>query len=65
MKKIAVILSGCGSRDGSEIHEATLSLLAIDMNGLKYQCFAPNKNQTEVELNVIQLSQFTAGKLRA
>ncbi len=48
MKKIAVILSGCGSRDGSEIHEATLSLLAIDMNGLKYQCFAPNKNQTEV-----------------
>lgn len=48
MKKIAVILSGCGSRDGSEIHEATLSLLAIDMNGLKYQCFAPNRNQTEV-----------------
>ncbi len=48
MKKIAVILSGCGSRDGSEIHEATLSLLAIDMNGLNYQCFAPNKNQTEV-----------------
>ena len=48
MKRIAVILSGCGSRDGSEIHEATLSLLAIDMNGLKYQCFAPNKNQTEV-----------------
>ena len=48
MKNIAVILSGCGTRDGSEIHESTLSLLAIDMNGCKYQCFAPDRNQTEV-----------------
>ncbi|MCF0207245.1 MAG: isoprenoid biosynthesis glyoxalase ElbB, partial [Bacteroidales bacterium] len=48
MKKIAVILSGCGSRDGSEIHEATLSLLAISMHKCEYQCFAPNRNQTEV-----------------
>lgn len=48
MKKIAVILSGCGNRDGSEIHESTLSLLALDMNGLKYQCFAIDRNQTEV-----------------
>ena len=48
MKKIAVILSGCGTRDGSEIHESTLSLLAIDMNGCKYQCFALDRNQTEV-----------------
>jgi enhancing lycopene biosynthesis protein 2 len=48
MKKIAVILSGCGTRDGSEIHESTLSLLAIDMHGCKYQCFAPDRNQTEV-----------------
>ena len=47
MKKIAVILSGCGTRDGSEIHESTLSLLALDMNGCKYQCFAPDRNQTE------------------
>ena len=48
MKKIAVILSGCGTRDGSEIHESTLSLLAIDMHGCKYQCFAIDRNQTEV-----------------
>lgn len=29
MKKIGVILSGCGVYDGSEIHEAVLTLLAI------------------------------------
>ena len=27
MKKVAVILSGCGVYDGSEIHEAVLTLL--------------------------------------
>ncbi|HHU2144726.1 TPA: isoprenoid biosynthesis glyoxalase ElbB, partial [Escherichia coli] len=29
MKKIGVILSGCGVYDGSETHEAVLTLLAI------------------------------------
>ena len=43
MKNIAVILSGCGVKDGSEIHEATLLLLAIDKLGAKYTIFAPNK----------------------
>ena len=42
MKNIAVILSGCGVKDGSEIHEATLLLLAIDKLGAKYTVFAPN-----------------------
>ncbi len=42
MKNIAVILSGCGVKDGSEIHEATLLLLAIDKLGAKYTIFAPN-----------------------
>ncbi len=48
MKKIAVILSGCGVYDGSEIHEATFTLLAIAQNGGEYQCFAPNKSQMHV-----------------
>lgn len=48
MKNFAVILSGCGSRDGSEIHEATLLLLAISQQDAKYQCFAPNINQFHV-----------------
>lgn len=29
MKKVAVILSGCGVFDGAEIHEAVISLLAL------------------------------------
>ncbi len=48
MKKFAVILAGCGVFDGSEIHEATLTLLAIQKKGLEYQCFAPNIDQHHV-----------------
>ncbi len=47
-KKIAVILSGCGHKDGAEIHEATLTLLAIHKLGADYQCFAPNIPQHHV-----------------
>jgi enhancing lycopene biosynthesis protein 2 len=45
MKKIAVILAGCGVFDGSEINEVVLTLLHIEKNGFKYQCFAPNIQQ--------------------
>jgi enhancing lycopene biosynthesis protein 2 len=48
MKKIAVILSGCGVSDGSEIHEATLALLAIRKAGCDYSVFAPDREQTDV-----------------
>ncbi len=48
MKKVAVILSGCGVFDGSEIHEAVCTLLALDLAGAEYQCFAPNIPQTQV-----------------
>ncbi len=41
MKKIGVVLSGCGVYDGSEIHEAVLTLLAIDRNGAEAVCMAP------------------------
>lgn len=48
MKNIAVILSGCGVYDGSEIHESVLTLLAIEQNNAKYRCFAPNITQHHV-----------------
>lgn len=48
MKKIAVVLSGSGVFDGAEIHEATLSLLAIAKNGASYEIFAPDVNQHHV-----------------
>lgn len=46
--KFAVVLAGCGVFDGSEIHEAMLTLLAIDKAGSTYQCFAPNISQHHV-----------------
>ena len=48
MKKFAVVLSGCGVYDGAEIHEAVLTLLAIDQAGAGYQCFAPDIQQHHV-----------------
>ncbi len=46
--KFAVVLSGCGVYDGSEIHEAVLTLLAIDRQDGSYQCFAPDRAQMHV-----------------
>jgi len=48
MKKFAVILAGCGSLDGAEIHESVLTLLAIDKLGASYKIFAPDINQHHV-----------------
>ncbi len=46
--RFAVVLSGCGVYDGAEIHEAVLTLLAIDRQGGTYQCFAPDRAQMHV-----------------
>lgn len=46
--KFAVILSGCGNKDGSEIHESVSALLAISNLGASYQCFAPNVEFDEI-----------------
>lgn len=48
MKKFAVILCGCGTLDGSEIHESVMTLLAIDHNDCEYSIFAPDDNQYHV-----------------
>jgi enhancing lycopene biosynthesis protein 2 len=47
-KKIGVILSGCGVRDGSEIHEAVFTLLAIDRCDAESICIAPDMEFSEV-----------------
>jgi enhancing lycopene biosynthesis protein 2 len=51
-KKIAVILSGCGNKDGAEIHESVMTLWALHKHGADYQCFAPDIEQHHV-LNFI------------
>ena len=48
MKKVAVILAGCGTMDGSEINETVTLLLALDQHDIEYQAFAPDEYQAEV-----------------
>jgi len=53
MKKIAVVLSGCGVYDGTEIHEAVMTMYAIEKNGAVYQCFAPDIEQAHVVNHIL------------
>ncbi|MBI1390385.1 MAG: isoprenoid biosynthesis glyoxalase ElbB [bacterium] len=54
MTRVAVILSGCGVFDGSEIHEAVLTLLYLDRAGVETHCYAPDKNQMHVVNHLTQ-----------
>lgn len=75
-KRFAVILAGCGVFDGAEIHEATLTLLAIAKAGGSYECFAPDKEQTQVVNHVtgkptneqrnvlVESARITRGKIK-
>ncbi|MFN7728775.1 MAG: isoprenoid biosynthesis glyoxalase ElbB [Bdellovibrio sp.] len=42
-KKIAVVLSGCGNKDGTEITEAVSLMIALSQQGATVQYFAPNQ----------------------
>ncbi|MCG7562633.1 MULTISPECIES: isoprenoid biosynthesis glyoxalase ElbB [Pseudoalteromonas] len=48
MKQVAIILSGCGVFDGAEIHESVLTMLHLERQGARYQCFAPDIEQHHV-----------------
>ncbi len=60
MKKVAVILSGCGFLDGAEITEAISTLIAIGQYGGEYTVFAPNKEVPETN----HLTQKSTGQQR-
>ena len=47
-KRVGVILSGCGVYDGSEIHEAVLTMLFLDQAGAEIISMAPNVDQLHV-----------------
>lgn len=53
MKKVVVLLAGSGVYDGSEIHEAVFSLLAIDRRKGEITCVAPDKEQFHVVNHII------------
>ncbi len=75
--KFAIILSGCGVFDGSEIHEATMTMLAIMRNGGSYDIFAPDMmqhhvinhiNGTEMDETrnvLIEAARIARGKIKA
>ncbi len=48
MKKVGVCLSGCGVKDGSEIHEAVITILALDRGQAEIVFFAPDGEQRQV-----------------
>ena len=48
MSKVGVLLAGCGVYDGAEIHEAVLTLLALDRAGAEVLITAPDKDQHHV-----------------
>ena len=48
MKKVGVLLSGCGANDGAEIHESVITMLALDRAGAEMVLMAPNIDQMHV-----------------
>ena len=47
-RTVAVVLSGSGVYDGTEIHEAVLTLLSLDNAGAEAVMYAPNVDQAHV-----------------
>jgi enhancing lycopene biosynthesis protein 2 len=47
-RKVAFVLSGCGVKDGTEIHEAVSALIALDRAGYDIIFTAPDIEQTSV-----------------
>lgn len=47
--RVAVVLSGCGVRDGVGTHEPVLTLLTLVRHGAIPRCFAPDVKETEEE----------------
>ncbi|XP_062906280.1 glutamine amidotransferase-like class 1 domain-containing protein 3, mitochondrial [Mobula hypostoma] len=46
--RVAVVLSGCGVFDGTEIHEASAILVHLSRGGADFQVYAPNVSQMHV-----------------
>ena len=48
MKRVGVVLSGCGYLDGAEIQEAVAALLSLERRGVEVIAMAPNISQMHV-----------------
>jgi enhancing lycopene biosynthesis protein 2 len=56
-KRVGVALAGCGVKDGTEIHEAVLTLWALARAGAEVICVAPDGPQRDVVDHVSGLEQ--------
>jgi len=78
MKKVAVIVAGCGAKDGSEITESVATLIALSEQGVKYDIFAPNRpsaslanhltdeeNQKESRNLLVEAARIARGNIKA
>ncbi|XP_052429694.1 glutamine amidotransferase-like class 1 domain-containing protein 3, mitochondrial [Carassius gibelio] len=48
VKRVAVILAGCGVYDGTEVHEASAVMVHLSRAGAKVQMFAPDAEMMHV-----------------
>ena len=48
MAKVALVLSGCGYLDGTEVQETVLTILALEKLGVEWQGVALNEDQKHV-----------------
>ncbi len=76
MKKIAVILAGCGHLDGAQIRESVITLLELDKAGADFQCFAPDilqhhvvnhltgQETTETRNVLVEAARIARGKIK-
>lgn len=76
MPKVALVLSGCGVFDGSEIHEAVSCLVHLSRAGASVEMFAPDidmpavnhlKGQSEAQSRnvLVESARIARGKIRA
>lgn len=76
MKKIAVVLSGCGHLDGSEITESVSLLIALHQAGADVSCFAPDieipvtnhvdgNTQTEKRRLLVEAARIARGNIQS
>ncbi|MBN2054928.1 isoprenoid biosynthesis glyoxalase ElbB [bacterium] len=62
MARVGVLLAGCGVYDGSEIHEAVLTLLALDQADAEVIVMAPEGPQMHVVNHLTGAVETSAGR---
>uniref|UniRef100_A0A8C6V0F4 Es1 protein n=1 Tax=Neogobius melanostomus TaxID=47308 RepID=A0A8C6V0F4_9GOBI len=45
---VALVFSGCGWWDGTDVHEGVYTMYHLSRNGARYQMFSPNQQQMQV-----------------